>query len=1235
MISSFKHRTQSIVVVLLFWSLLSFLGSAAFAQTPLRRVVSPEQPMWLVHIDTWNYPDPQKIIDLVPMDIRPYVVMNISLSMTHDADNRYVRSEYPYEIAKSWLRTCAENRMWAIVQPASGAYGVLPDNDMTIYEEFYRDYPNLIGFSYSEQSWGYGDDSPLATNWPNRMAHLTKLLELGNKYGGYLVVSWCGNQYVTDINPIAMQKRNPAFAAACTNYTKNYILCEKYTFKTYQHDMESVCLGSYLSGYSGNYGIRYDDSGWTDADGNINANFTMATKGAPFLEHVMLTGQTVIDGPELIWRFCFTELSAAATTNGYTMRRWNTFPEFDNVSVDLFRKILDGAVRIPSRQEVIDRTKLVIINDVNSGSNDNRYSSPQTLFDGLYSFDGNYGNNRSFFKKTGRYPTIPTVYSLNDDIAKSFEVKVNRSGYSSRWPTVDSKVTELKNLFPQEYTGTLYAGRYENGWVVYNPFKTNTIASGNIPFKYNTCESIDMDLSQYTSGVIKEFANKLNIYLTNYDNTLNPGLKTNVVKIYGSTSEPSFTYDDRGSHEPSIITKSWANGVFTIAIEHNGPVDLVVNCAGGFTNRLTQYQTANIVVPPSPPVYFGSRQYESEMFDYKSIASVVKAGYPQAIRNYTGQGYLNFGTNSAASVRDFVTVPNEGLYLLETRYTAADGDVGTIDVLVNGIKVSTPTFLKTAELSSWAVNSQTVELKKGTNTIEFKANATGVHAIYFDNIVVSVSSSNHIWLEAECGGVGSLWEFVNAADASNGYCVRVKTGNSSNASAPENSDAHCTYGFNVAESGDYNVWGRVLVSANDAAFWVKTDDAAWSLWNNLPLSGSWTWVKINTSTLSQGSHVLKVAYNTEGAMIDKLVLVKSADTPVGIGGAASNCLVSNQSPIAFAGSDKTVYDADDNGVELVVLNSLGSVDVDGTIVSYVWSIGANVIATGANPGVSLPVGKHTVTLTVTDSEGATGSDQVVVTVFKSDFQYYNILHEPECGTVGANWDVISSTEASNGFYVTAKPGMQSTSSAPATNDGLITIPFAINSSGSYAVYGRMFCANYSSDSFWVRMDNAPFQSFNNLVTSGWQWIKLQDYQLSAGAHTLTFGYRENGALLDKILVTNYPGLPSGLGGVAVNNCNVTSIDDHGTADNALVVWQNYPNPFSGSTNIIYQLLNPGEVNVAIYTMDGRKLETLADNFQTTGNYQLVWQAGNLPEGVYFCRFQVDGFVETRKLLIRR
>ncbi|MCW1923413.1 DNRLRE domain-containing protein [Luteolibacter arcticus] len=748
------------LVATLFAALFFLLGILAEAAPPLRRPISPEQPMWLIHIDTWNNADPQKIIALIPPDIRPYVVMNISLSISHnETTSQFQVAEYGYEVAKSWLRACAENRMWAMVQPSSGGFSQFSDFDLSIYEEFYRDYPNMIGFNYCEQFWGYDSPTdPLSAKWGDRINHFANLLALSNRYGGYLVVSWCGNQWSPNINPIAMLKRIPAFAAASRDYTENYILCEKYTQQSYQSDMESVCLGAWLSGYAGQYGMRYDDTGWTDASG-VHANFTMATQGAPFLEHVMLTGQTVFDGPELIWTQCFRELSAGATTDGYSMRRWGTFPQFDNVSIDLFRKVVDGTVRIPGRREVIDRTKVVVINNVNSGGIDTIYSSPDTLFEGLYRMDGdgNLLNNKSFFKKTGRYPTVPTVYQLDDSDANAFPVKVNRSAYATRWPTVTTKVNEFNSLFPQQSTGDLFAGRHENGWVIYNPYKTAQTASGSIPFQYNTCDRMELTCSQYTAGVVKEFADKLTFYLSNYDNVIDTGLKTDTIAIHGASSEPTYTWADRGSHTASVVTKSWSGGVFTLTIQHNGPLDITVNCAGTATGRLTQFTPAAPVAPEPPPAFAGPRQYEAECFDYKGIAGTTNAGQNGSIRNYRGQGYLNFGTGATAAVRDTVSVLSSGTYRLETRYAVTGADIGTVDLYVNGTKVATSAFTQTPTLSDWAIHKQDIALNAGSNTIEFRATTTRPSPLYFDSIaVIPTAYENGLVIQENDPGFGGV-----------------------------------------------------------------------------------------------------------------------------------------------------------------------------------------------------------------------------------------------------------------------------------------------------------------------------------------------------------------------------------------------------------------------------------------------------------------------------------------------
>ncbi len=88
----------------------------------------------------------------------------------------------------------------------------------------------------------------------------------------------------------------------------------------------------------------------------------------------------------------------------------------------------------------------------------------------------------------------------------------------------------------------------------------------------------------------------------------------------------------------------------------------------------------------------------------------------------------------------------------------------------------------------------------------------------------------------------------------------------------------------------------------------------------------------------------------------------------------------NTAPTAAAGPDQTVVDSDSSGSESVTLDGSGSSDSDGTIVSYSWQEGAVEIATGVNPTVDLAVGAHTITLVVTDNGGATGTDDVVITV---------------------------------------------------------------------------------------------------------------------------------------------------------------------------------------------------------------------------------------------------------------
>lgn len=723
----------------------------------MRRPLGPESPMYIVHVDTWVNADPEKVVAQIPEEILPYCVFNISLSVNSDAEaEKFLVVQYGYETAKSWLRVLAENNCWAMIQPASGGpchfpdYGVDEDLENTIFGEFFREYPNFLGFNYCEQFWGYdGVEFPYAPSAQDRYRHFANLLELTNKYGGYLVVSWCGNQWSPGINPIAMLKEIPEWEEACANYSENFILCEKYTQHSYIRDMESLVLGTWLAGYCGNFGIRYDETGWT---GGTTDDYTMSTGLPIYFERMVLNGATVIDGPELTPQDCILEGDAAETEDGFTTRTWYNTDAFDNVAMDSFMKMIDGTFRIPTRDEVIDRTKVIIVNDVTNGDIDAKYSTPVDLFKGLYETenDGGLRDNYDLYKSTGRYPTIPMSHTLSNDLSYDFEIVVNKSEYKTYWATIDDKIADLNELFPEEYTGDMYAAHYDNVWVTYNPYKANKTASANIPLQYNTCDSIDLEYSRYTTGVIKETADSLNVYLNNYDDNNVLKGKTDVIVINGASSEPTVTYTDRGVRTlKANIKTTWENGTLTIEVTHNGAVELEIKCSGNATGRATAPGEVKMVAPEAAPDYYGTLQHEAELFDYIGVNQVVKNGSRAGIDSYTAQGYMILGNDVDAELKETVLIDNAGTYNLQLRYST-NTDNSNVTLYVNGKKVALPPMGATLSLEDWLTVSCDVSLKKGENTIELRSKSGADSILYIDNFTLdavsfgAVSSGNSV-----------------------------------------------------------------------------------------------------------------------------------------------------------------------------------------------------------------------------------------------------------------------------------------------------------------------------------------------------------------------------------------------------------------------------------------------------------------------------------------------------------
>ncbi len=79
--------------------------------------------------------------------------------------------------------------------------------------------------------------------------------------------------------------------------------------------------------------------------------------------------------------------------------------------------------------------------------------------------------------------------------------------------------------------------------------------------------------------------------------------------------------------------------------------------------------------------------------------------------------------------------------------------------------------------------------------------------------------------------------------------------------------------------------------------------------------------------------------------------------------------------------------------------------------------------------------------------------------------------------------------------------------------------------------------------------------------------------------------------------------------------------------------QNYPNPFNPMTNVKFQMPNAAFVKLTVFDVLGREVSILVNEQLHAGVYEVNWDAGNHPSGVYFYRMETSAYTETKKMLM--
>lgn len=717
-----------------------------------RRPIDSQHPMWLVHVDVWNKADPQKIINLIPDNVKPYVVMNLSLSCQYDtAKNVYKMPQNAIRTYKSWASVCQANNMWFTCQPASGGHTHIQDEDIETFEYFYKQYPNFLGWNYAEQFWGFDEpNDKSSSSQASRIALFAKLVKMAHEYGGFLTISFCGNVWSHPLNPVGMMKRNAELQAACKAYPEAILWLYKYTTSSCFYNNESVTWSPFVAGYAKNYGVRYDNCGWNGALDAIlgekhGKKYPVAAGIGTVMEQTCVNGGAVWDGPELIWTEDFQNLSDSKDTDGYTIRNWGVFPGFTRAWLDMFSKVIDGEMYIPTREEIVKKQHIYVVNDLTSGSDEDKYAAWGDLYDGLYKQtdpfnrgNGQWMDNFCYFKKTGRYGAIPVGLAPNDSLSKKIPSIVKKS---SRWSSQSTKVSAFNKYYAEVSQGDMYVNRYRNQLVTYTPYtylNSKKSSTARIPLLYNTCDSLILNWGKLSSGLVHEYADRIQCYLNNY-RTDTTAQQTDIIQVKGAVEKPTYKVSGRCSIAVNQ-TSSWdeENHVFSLTIKHNGPVDVVINASGNGTDRLSNVVSNTALESPKQPGEFrGPFIIEAEDMNYKNINSCVTDpyGWYPSVRGHAGNGFADMGSSMYGALRTKLTKLPAGTYDITVRYTNVGSTIGRLRVVAG----STTNYfnIEKTDKNVWKKSTlKNVTLAKAP-TITL-TNTAGIN-MYIDQIILKPS----------------------------------------------------------------------------------------------------------------------------------------------------------------------------------------------------------------------------------------------------------------------------------------------------------------------------------------------------------------------------------------------------------------------------------------------------------------------------------------------------------------
>jgi hypothetical protein len=97
----------------------------------------------------------------------------------------------------------------------------------------------------------------------------------------------------------------------------------------------------------------------------------------------------------------------------------------------------------------------------------------------------------------------------------------------------------------------------------------------------------------------------------------------------------------------------------------------------------------------------------------------------------------------------------------------------------------------------------------------------------------------------------------------------------------------------------------------------------------------------------------------------------------------------------------------------------------------------------------------------------------------------------------------------------------------------------------------------------------------------------------------------------------------------------TAVNERVGNPNEYALYQNYPNPFNPTTRLSFYLPKDGYVALRVYNVLGIEVASIFEGRMSGGMHSLVWDAQDIPSGVYVYRLTAGTFSAVKKMILMK